>query len=917
MPYRTPLFILPLFILPAVILFTPCFAGGPDGPYMLEAWTVEEGLPQNSVLCVLQDKTGYIWFGTQSGLVRFDGVAFRIYDRWNTPGMKNDKITALYEDERGTLWVGTGTGGLCRKINEDWTTYTTGEGLSNNDIRAIYGERNGNLWIGTANGINRFDTGNEKIEVYTDGENPWGNTVTAMCALPGGGLWVGSYGSGLYTLKDGRYEPVAPGGKPLENEITSLYQDRVGRLWIGTEDGLLWLENGRIRTPAPEGHPLSDNAVRSLMEDSGGSVWIGTDGEGVYRFTRGRFIAVSLRRDHSLNDDFIYAFMQDREGNLWIGTHVSGLVRLTPARVTAITPENGLPQNLVSTLVEDEEGVLWVGGRKGISKIGNNNTIETILPGSRVTAIYRDRDRMTWVGTQKNGIIRLGDGNTRRYTTKNGLSSDEITVITADRSGTVWIGTSGGLNRLKNGRVSISGESLYINTLVEDYRDILWIGTRQGLFQLNGDRPGWFLTAAGGKITYDILSLYPDKNGRLWAGTNGSGLIRINGGTFTHYTTDTGLPGNYIFGILEDNRGNLWMSSYRGVFRVSISQLEAVAAADRGEISPLTPLCLDEKDGMGSSECVAGGQPSACRTAGGLLCFPTVKGVAVIDPSAMAVNRVPPGVLIEKVIVDNRPVNPGGEVVFSPGITVMEFYFTALSFTDPGKVKLRYKLEGNDDRWLETAPRGKRMAFYLNLVPGKYRFDVIACNNDGLWNDKGAVFRFEINTPFYKRPLFYGFILLVVLVAAAVISRQFSREKGRKTIPGSDGGEGEQKYKTSALLPETVDEVLPRLMAMIEKEKVFLKADLTMKALAERLNVHYNHLSRIVNERYKQNFNDFINKYRIEEARKKLTDPSESKKTILEIAYDTGFYSKSVFNTAFKKFTGMTPSEYRKGKGSA
>ncbi len=881
--------------------------------YTLETWTVEEGLPQNSVLCLLQDRTGYIWFGTQSGLVRFDGAAFRIYNRWNTPHyghLRSDTITALYQDGNNTLWIGTEGGGLsCMKKN-GWRSYSTKEGLPNDFIRAIYGDGEGNLWIGTANGLARLNVKEETLQVYTD-DDLWGDAVTAITGSSSGGLWIGTGDNGLYVVKDNTYQRFNPKDEPAREkiaEITALCEDRSGCLWIGTEKGLFCLEKGRIRTPVPENHPLAGNTIRTLMPDSSGSLWIGTDGEGIYRLTAGTFTAIPFR--HGLSDDFIYALFEDREANVWIGTYTSGLARLTSARVTSITTENGLPQNLVRTLTEDRDGYLWVGmDRKGAAKIKNDKIIDKILPGTRLNAIYRDSTGSLWLGTRGSGVIRLENGNpdlSFTYTTRDGLSSDEITVIRGDRSDILWVGTTNGLNRFENGRFTSLTAFKEKNIKAIEESKTLWLGTGQGLLQLKGERWEAVLTGEGNELGYDILCLYFDHQGNLWLGTNGSGLgrLQLNNGAFTLYTTDAGLPHNYIFSILEDRQKNLWMSSYRGVFRVSRAQLDALA---QKKISLLRPLCLDETDGMRSRECVKGGQPSAWKSFTGKLYFPTVKGLAVIDPAALRINRIPPPVIIEEVLINNEPAAADEKTVFPAGKNIIEFYFTALSFTAPGRVKLRYKLEGFDTRWEEVTPRLKRTALYLNLNPGSYRFNVIACNNDGLWNDKPAVFEFKIESPFYKQPLFYLLIVLI-LVAAAAGALWFSRKKEEdKQIKPQ-----EPKYKTSALLPETVEQVLPRLMKLMEEEKVFLNADLTLKPLAARLNVHYNYLSQIINEQMKQSFNDFINNYRIEEARKKLVDPAEKDKTVLDIAYETGFYSKSVFNTAFKKFTGMTPSEFRR-----
>jgi ligand-binding sensor domain-containing protein/AraC-like DNA-binding protein len=909
-------------------------------PYIFKTWTTQEGLPQHSVLSLLQDKTGYIWFGTRSGLARFDGVEFRIYNRWNTPQLKSDSFTALYQDAHGVLWVGTGGGLSCLKsglTGGRWATYTTKDGLSDNNVTAICGSGD-ILWIGTANGLNRFKDG--LFQVYTAEDDLWGNSITAILPRSGGGLWVGTGDNGLYMLKDGTYKPVSAEGAPARFEVTALCKknntgDGGGdNLWLGTENGLYYLKDGKILDPVPEDHPLSGNAVRSLEMTGGGSLLVGTDGEGLYRHQNGGFQLIPL--PPAIAGDFIYALREDRESNLWLGTYTGGLVRLTPARVETVftTVDDADPRrnrDLVHTLMEDKNGALLVGtDGKGLVKINTVDPDGRRMPrpprrvkgvqGARVTALYEDRESNLWVGTIGGGLTRLKNGTSRVFTTNEGLSSNRVTTVCEDDGGTLWVGTVRGLNRFEKERfILLPGPTLRIRTIAPYRRDPrfrLWVGTDSGLKRLtrNGGRLEDFSTPGGESFAHDILTFYVagnddnDDKGSLWVGANGGGLARINvkTGEMTRYTTDNGLPDNYIFSILEDDRGNLWMGSYKGVFQVSGSQLDDLG---RGRISALTPLCFDERDGMMSSECVPGGQPSAWKTADGKLGFPTLKGIAFFDPSTIKINRLPPPVVIQEIYADNEPVNTAEKKVFSRRKRVVEFYFTALSFTVPEKVKLRYKLEGFDTRWMDVAPRQKRAALYLNLGPGDYAFKVSACNNDGLWNDTGAVYAFTIARPFFQKPFFYLFLVLGLAAGAAVLRFVYRKKRAIVTEPVKE----EPKYKTSALLPETVDEVLPRLRQMMEKEKVYLDADLTLKKLAKPLNVHYNYLSQIINERMGKSFNDFINQYRIREAKAKLADPAERKKTILEIAYETGFYSKSVFNTAFKKFTGMTPSEFRRG----
>ncbi|MCP5053959.1 MAG: helix-turn-helix domain-containing protein [bacterium] len=919
--------------------------------YVISTWTIEAGLPQNSVLNLVQTRDRYIWFGTQSGLVRFDGVAFRVYNRWNTGGLKNDRILSLYEDSRQTLWAGTDGGGLSRFDNEtrQWTTITTKNGLSNNTIRAITEDHRHHLWAGTDNGLNQIADG--KISRYNMDDGLSGLSVTTLAAGRGNTLWIGT-NSGLSRLRDGRFQPV-----PLQNktaaanarEITALHEDPGGNLWAGTENGLYFIKNSQN----PEAF-LPNHSIRTILRDNRGVLWVGTSGEGLFRFQARRFVPVNSLQE--LPGDFIESLLQDHEGNLWMGAYTAGLARLKPAKALTLGKENGLPENQVYTLLPQHPNRLWAGtGRKGLALVdlNRNKVIRTItaaqgLSGNRVRALWQDPDNTLWVGTVS-GLNRVKDGKITIYTTRDGLSSNTITAIHRDRSRTLRVGTVNGLHHWSPTRrgfevyqQSSAPLSRHIRTLLEDPEGNIFIGTRGGLFILpkNGDvirdmHPRHTATP----FDYDILALHRDHRGYLWAGTNGSGLIRIkptpslqlSPSQLTFFTTRDGLVNNYIFSITGDETRNLWLSSYRGVSRVSPGDLQRLARSKTPGSPATTPITLnpftfDEKEGMISSECSMAGQPAAWHSPGGKVYIPTVKGIAIIDPASPASPTAPPPTVIQNVIADNQPVltKTGGSPPLLDSPRVMEFYFTALHFTSPQKVRLRYMLEGYDSHWNEVAPRQQRTAIYLNLPAGNYNFTVTARGNHGDWNPHPAGLTFNITAPGGKQsPALFSFlvILSILLILVILVLFWFSRNRRNRKGPikedmkkdlKDEPGEPKEKYKTSALLPETVEAVLPALTRMMETEKLYLDPQLNLKNLSQRLHVHYNHLSRIINENMGKSFNDYINGYRIEEAKKRLTDPASAQKTVLEIAYDTGFYSKSVFNTAFKKFTGMTPSQFRK-----
>jgi AraC-like DNA-binding protein/streptogramin lyase len=664
-----------------------------------------------------------------------------------------------------------------------------------------------------------------------------------------------------------------------------------------------------------------------------GNLWIGTDGEGLYRYQPQTGLLTATTTRQGLPDDFIYSLLEDREGNLWIGTFTTGLVRLKLTRIRSITTANGLPENRVHTILRDNLGCLWVGTqRNGLSKIKIEDNIGRViqtfttaegLPDNRVRTLYQDREKNLWIGTQGGGLAKKENEKFQVYTSKDGLSTNDITAIFQDKTGTLWVGTAHGLSHWKSGtfapyRQTPRLTTAHIRTIGGDHQGNLLVGTREGLFLIKDG--GSQLFAPG----YDVLAFIGDSSGDLWLGTNGSGLMRFkqgNPGLRTIFTTANGLPNNYIFSITTDDRGNLWMSSYRGVFRVSKKELNDFTDSKNQGGPFITAVSFDEKEGMPSGECVMAGHPSAWKTRDqgkqSKLYIPTIKGIAVFDPGTPGtlmpgVKPPPPPVIIENVIVDNQSIIGMPSLpVLPPQTQVLEFYFTAVNFTAPEKVRILYKLDGFDTRWQEASLQQKRMAFYLNLPAGDYSFNVTACSNSGVWNHQGARFEFRINTHFYKTPVFYLLILLgLALIGGLIYWLLYNRKKIKSGKQEEE--RKKEKYKTSALLPETIDQVLPKLTRLMQEEKVFLDPDLSLQKLSQQLHVHYNHLSQIINKQMGKSFNDYINSYRIEEARKKLADPIESQKTILEIAYDTGFYSKSVFNTAFKKFTGMTPSQYKK-----
>jgi signal transduction histidine kinase len=455
------------------------------------------------------------------------------------------------------------------------------------------------------------------------------------------------------------------------------------------------------------------------------------------RFKDRKFITYTTKE--ALSDDWVYSVCEDREGSLWVGTR-SGLNLFKNGKFTHYTTKDGLSGDIVWAIYQDREGNLWVGTEHGglnRFKDGKFTTYTTKdgLSHNWVTAIYEDREGGLWIGTDGGGLNRFKDGRFISYTRKDGLSHDSVTAIYEDREGSFWIGTQGGLTRLKDGKFT-------------------HYATERGL------------------PSSKVNAFYEDREASLWIGTRGDGLIRLKDGKFTTYTTKEGLFDNVVTQIFEDGRGNLWMGSFRGIFRVNKKEFDDL---DQGKIRAVTSVVYGKADGMKSLECNSG-QPPGWKSKDGRLWFPTVKGVVMVDPDNM--NMLPPPVVIEQVIIDKNPIDPRQRAELPPGKGELEFHYTGLSFLDPKKVKFKYRLEGYDEDWVDAGTR--RVAYYTNIPPGEYRFRVIACNNDGVWNETGAAVEFYLQPHWYETIGFYALLTLGIIGLAIGLTRGFHKHHIRQ-----------------------------------------------------------------------------------------------------------------------------------------
>jgi ligand-binding sensor domain-containing protein/signal transduction histidine kinase/FixJ family two-component response regulator len=708
--------------------------------YIHQFW--QDELPQSTILSITQTRNGYIWFGTYKGLVRFDGVHFTVFDYSTNKNLKSNNIRALYEDKAGTLWIGTNEG-LCYLKDGDFYIFTENKVLSETPIITFYQDKTETLWIGTNSGLFRLKDNN--IKSYRNTEGLSSNVVTGICEDKNNVLWLGT-NKGLNSLKDEKFT-VYTTEQGLSNDfIRGICRDSLGNIWIATASGLTYLKDEKFTVyTTKEG--LAHNLVSTVYLDKDGFLWAGTSG-GISRIVNNTISNYTI--EDGLSNSSIRSIYQDREGSLWVGTN-SGVNRFSEAKLTTYTTKEGLALDFVRSVYEDHNGTIWIGtDGGGLNEFKNGKfktyTMKDGLIDNSIRAISEDGQGNLWFGSVS-GLSKLSNGKFTNYNKDNGLSSNYVRALYKDSQGNLWIGTEGGgVNLYKDEKFTVYSvaQGLASNNtrcISEDKNGNIWIGTYdRGLACRSKDGKFTSYTSKDGLPDDVALSFYVDKEGVLWIGTD-KGLVRFKFGKFFVYTVPA-TPFEEVFHILEDDKNNLWVSSNEGIYQVSKLQLNNYA---QGNINSISVTSYGKGDGMKSSQCNGGSQPAGTKSKDGKLWFPTAKGVVMIDPQNIVLNKVIPPVVIEKLLVDGKTVDLKNKASLSPGKEKLEFYYTTLSFVAPEKVKIRYKLEGWDRDWTES--NSLRRVTYTNLPPRDYNFRVLGCNNDGVCNELGSSYSFHIETP--------------------------------------------------------------------------------------------------------------------------------------------------------------------------
>ena len=740
--------------------------------YVLDNWQIPEGLPQSSAQAIARTPDGYLWIGTQEGLARFDGVRFTVFNTENEAEIPDKHISVLYVDHSGRLWIGT-RAGVAVLEQGHFTRLKGMAGFAQAYVHAIVEGRSGRIWVGTENGLFAVD-GSNLLSFDAAGELH-DSRIQALLEDRDGMLWVGTSG-GLQRFDGHRFEAVPLGEAIPDAPVTALHGDDDGTLWIGTGNGALYRRSGaQFEVIAGPGHLGS--IVSALTRDHDGNLWIGTRGGGLVRWRNGKFSTLSSNQ-FATSD--LQAVLEDDEGSLWVGSHSVGLLRLRDGKFASAGESEGLRGNLTWTMTPRKRGGLWIGSDGGLSSYVDGRFEHVAGPPAHekvpVRSVLEDSRDALWVGTEGAGAYRLDRQGLTVFDKRHGLSGDTVKALIEDRHNRVWVGTNEGLDVIDQGKVSQMGSLLHlsrpaaVHLIYEDHAGRLWVATQtQGLFLIDehGTR---HLDISDGLPSDWVLAIREDGRGIVWLGTT-DGLAAWSDGKLISLSHFGGPLRETIMQLLEDDAQQIWFTTNKGLMSVPRAALDALA--DGGTTMPVFQA-YGLSDGLRTAEFDGGNTSAGCRTPDGLLWFPNIRGIVRIDPSHVRTNTRPPAVHIEQVDVDGMPLalKSGAEV--APGPQQWEFHYTALSLLVPGRVQFKYRLEGFDQDWIDAGHR--RTAYYTRLPPGTYNFRVIASNNDGVWNESGASFRFTLKPRFFQT---LWFDLLCALAVAAVAAALYRLRVGR------------------------------------------------------------------------------------------------------------------------------------------
>ena len=760
-----------------------------------------KGLGKRSITSICQDNYGFIWFGTQDGLLRFDGYELRVFkNRLDDPNSLSDNnIRAISKDKQGNLWIATQGGGLNKfdLVHEQFSRFINDpkndQSISGNAVWSTIVDKKGGIWSGTwSDGLNFYDPVKNTWGRYGHGASQ--DPVLAILETSSGLIWYGSNGLNSVS-KTGTSKNYLPSDFAIGG-IRALAEDSAGKIWLATDLAGVVIFNPSNSSFEKFDTGNKESAYHSLYKDTNGAMWMGGNaGLLVYEPTSDkRTYSVHSDLDaFSLSNNAVRVITQDAQGTVWIGNEGGGINQVVEQKAFKTfrhedSNKESLSNNLIRSLYDDSQGVVWVGTQGGgLNKLDRSNDTfvklnkvgKSLFSSAEISAIFEDSKGIYWIGTWGGGINKIDfDKETLEVikhdaTNANTPLDDRIQKVYEDKFGIFWIGTENGLSQFDRATGKwqpflhnpSDSNSMISNTIqgqafAEQDDGTLWIGTWSGLNRLSPDRKAISHFTTKNKLSSDhVISLTLDRAGNLWIGTFGGGLNQLDLKTkrVTIYTDQQGLPNNTIFGIEEDGESNLWLSTNNGL----------------SKFNPRTQQFrnYDVSEGLQGNEFYWG---AAHRNKDGSLMFGGVNGLTIFKPSEIKDNASPPPLVISDFQLFNKSVVIGESSKLKENINetklltlayneaIFTLQFSALNFVNPDRNHYSYMLENFDKDWINT---DKRSATYTNLDPGEYVFKVRGSNNDNVWNNTGKELRIVITPPFWRTWWFYCLATVVFVLS--------------------------------------------------------------------------------------------------------------------------------------------------------
>ena len=868
--------------------------------WVRRTWTTADGLPQNTIYALAQSTDGCLWIGSEGGLARFDGAAFTVFRKSATLGLASDSITSLSTLADGSLWVGTYGGGLVRLRNGQFTRIA---GLAGDGIWSLHRDSAGALWVVPLAGpVFCLEPGRAPAQAII-GDLP-DSQVTAVAGDEKDTLWIGTR-AGLAAFRSGRQTLIRNRDGLAGDYVYCLFTDSRGSLWVGTTSGLSRIDAAGVRSfSTADG--LAGNMVRAIGEDANGRIWIGGD-KGVTIMAPGE--KALFAAPDSLAGDAVMAICRDREDGMWVGWAAGGLSLLRRDEVRVFGSSDGLAGQQFRSIAGDSRGRIWAGTRdQGLNflegGLWHSVSRRDGLASDAITALLSVHEDRLWIGTLDAGLQAMAGGTRFMAPPPGGPAKEGILSLHSLDGQDLWVGCSGsGLYELNDGvwrhHGAINGlRATVITALGNDQHMTLWAGSSgEGLFSYSRHTRSWRLAPGGGLAGETVYSIASQAHG-IWLGTS-AGLALLRGNELHRFDRGPEPLRQTILQIIEDFHGWLWMSTPSGIIRAKRTALEAAAP-----LGGLGVHCrqFGEMSGMLSTACTGGFQPAGWLNETGQLWFPTQNGLSMIDPRRVAAGP-PPIPRLVSVMADGVTLH-GGQAL-PAGNRSIDLIFAATSFADPRQIEFSTRLDGFDRDWSAPGSEGKKS--FSGLDAGTYAFQVRARGLSGTWSKAAGPFTFSIR-PYFLQTLPFYLLLLAGISAGTVGTFLYRQQKTRR--------QRLEKYKSSGLSSDRTREYGLLLEKAMEQERLYLDPDLTLAKLAEAATIPAKPLSQVINERFGMNFNDYVNRLRVEEAKRLLLDPAAGDFKLLRVAFASGFNSKSVFNAAFKKHTGLSPSEFRRLLGN-